>query len=579
MDYTQQDIKDAPWLKSYGEVKFHLDYPDFSISDALFESARKYPQQVALTFQDKDTTYAKLVPQIRQAEKAFRAIGIKEGDVVTVCMPNMPQTVVCLYAINAIGAVASMIHPLSAVHEIAFYLKEAQSKTLISIDQFYNKIRKVRELVQLDKIIIARISDALSFVKSTAYKLIKERKFEKYTEDGTILSWKNFMRKASECDIDPSVKKTGKDLAVILFSGGTTGVTKGIKLTNLNFNALALQTGTMCNKPIQGKTMLAAMPMFHGFGLGVCVHTMMFWGGRSYLVPQVSVKGYSKLLKTAQPNYIAGVPTLYEGITRNKEMDNVDLSCLMGVFSGGDSLSIELKKKLDKFLADHGATVRVREGYGTTECVTASCLTPYNKEKEGSIGLPYPDTYYKICKPGTQDEVPFGTDGEICLRGPSVMLGYINHEEENKTTLQKHADGHIWLHTGDMGYMDEDGFIYFKQRIKRMIITSGYNVYPSQIENIIDGMDEVHMSCVIGIPDPYKIQKVKAFVQLAPGIVPSKEIKQKILAYCKDRVAKYAIPYDVEFREQLPKTLVGKIAYTVLEKEEEEKRKAAGSAS
>jgi long-chain acyl-CoA synthetase len=197
MDYTQQDIKDAPWLKSYGEVKFHLDYPDFSISDALFESARKYPQQVALTFQDKDTTYAKLVPQIRQAEKAFRAIGIKEGDVVTVCMPNMPQTVVCLYAINAIGAVASMIHPLSAVHEIAFYLKEAQSKTLISIDQFYNKIRKVRELVQLDKIIIARISDALSFVKSTAYKLIKERKFEKYTEDGTILSWKNFMRKAS----------------------------------------------------------------------------------------------------------------------------------------------------------------------------------------------------------------------------------------------------------------------------------------------------------------------------------------------------------------------------------------------
>ena len=579
MDYTQQDIKDAPWLKSYGEVKFHLDYPDFSISDALFESARKYPQQVALTFQDKDTTYAKLVPQIRQAEKAFRAIGIKEGDVVTVCMPNMPQTVVCLYAINAIGAVASMIHPLSAVHEIAFYLKEAQSKTLISIDQFYNKIRKVRELVQLDKIIIARISDALSFVKSTAYKLIKERKFEKYTEDGTILSWKNFMRKASECDIDPSVKKTGKDLAVILFSGGTTGVTKGIKLTNLNFNALALQTGTMCNKPIQGKTMLAAMPMFHGFGLGVCVHTMMFWGGRSYLVPQVSVKGYSKLLKTAQPNYIAGVPTLYEGITRNKEMDNVDLSCLMGVFSGGDSLSIELKKKLDKFLADHGATVRVREGYGTTECVTASCLTPYNKEKEGSIGLPYPDTYYKICKPGTQDEVPFGTDGEICLRGPSVMLGYINHEEENKTTLQKHADGHIWLHTGDMGYMDEDGFIYFKQRIKRMIITSGYNVYPSQIENIIDGMDEVHMSCVIGIPDPYKIQKVKAFVQLAPGIVPSEEIKQKILAYCKDRVAKYAMPYDVEFRDQLPKTLVGKIAYTILEKEEEEKRKAAGSAS
>ena len=443
------------------------------------------------------------------------------------------------------------------------------------MDQFYYKVKKVQELVDLDHIIIARVSDALGFVKKTAYKLLKERKFEKFTESSKLITWKTFMNKAKECDVDPSVAKKGKDLAVILFSGGTTGVTKGIKLTNLNFNALAMQTGTMCNKPITGKTMLAAMPMFHGFGLGVCVHTLMFWGGRSVLVPQVSVKGYSKLLKTAQPNYIAGVPTLYEGITRNKEMDNVNLACLMGVFSGGDSLSVELKKKLDKFLADHGATVRVREGYGTTECVTASCLTPYNKEKEGSIGLPYPDTYYKICKPGTTEEVPYGQDGEICLRGPSVMLGYINHEEENKNTLVKHEDGFTWLHTGDMGYMDEEGFIYFKQRIKRMIVTSGYNVYPSQLENIIDALDEVQMSCVIGVPDPYKIQKVKAFVQLRQDVAPSDEIKQKILSYCKERIAKYAMPYDIEFREQLPKTLVGKIAYTVLEKEEMEKLKKA----
>ena len=575
MEYSKEEMKIAPWLKSYGEVPFHLEYPDFSMSDALFESARKYPRQVALTFEGKNTTYEKLVPQILEAEKAFRAIGIKEGDVVTVCMPNTPQTVVCLYAINAIGAIASMIHPLSAVHEIAFYLKEANSSTLVSLDQFYSKIRKVQELVHLDTLIICSISDALSPVKKVAYRLIKERKFEKFEESSSVMKWKTFLKKAEQCNVDPTVSKKGGDLAVILFSGGTTGVTKGIKLTNLNFNALAKQTGTMCNKPITGKTMLAAMPMFHGFGLGVCVHTLMFWGGRSVLVPQVTVKGYSKLLKTAQPNYIAGVPTLYEGITRNKDMDNVDLSCLMGVFSGGDSLSIELKKKLDKFLADHGATVRVREGYGTTECVTASCLTPYNKEKEGSIGLPYPDTYYAIFKPGTTEQVPYGEDGEICLRGPSVMLGYINHEEENRNTLVKHEDGFTWLHTGDMGYMDDEGFIYFKQRIKRMIVTSGYNVYPSQIENIIDALDEVQMSCVIGVPDSYKMHKVKAFVQLRPGIEPSDEIRDKILAHCRERVAKYAMPYEIEFRDQLPKTLVGKIAYTVLEKEEAEKIAAA----
>ena len=571
MNYSEEELRIAPWLKSYGEVPFHLDYPDFSMSDALFESARKYPDQVALTFQEKDTTFAQLVPQIREAERAFRAIGIKEGDTVTVCLPNIPQTVISLYAINAIGAIASMVHPLSAIHEIAFYLKEAGSRTIVSMDQFYTKLKKVRELVELDHMIIARVSDALSPIKKVAYRFLKERKFEKFEEDDVLITWKTFLNRAQECKEDPSVKKTGKDQAVVLFSGGTTGVTKGIRLTNLNLNALALQTGTMCNYPITGKTMLAAMPMFHGFGLGVCVHTLMFWGGRSVLVPQVSVKGYSKMLKTAQPNYIAGVPTLYEGITRNKDMDNVDLSCLMGVFSGGDSLTIELKKKIDKFLADHGATVRVREGYGTTECVTASCLTPYNKEKEGSIGLPYPDTYYCICKPGTEEEVPFGTDGEICLRGPSVMLGYINHEEENKNTLRKHPDGNIWLHTGDLGYMDDEGFIYFKQRIKRMIITSGYTVYPSQIENIIDAVEEVQMSCVIGVPDSYKIQKVKAFVQLRPGIIPSEEIKAKILAHCKERIAKYAMPYDIEFREQLPKTLVGKIAYIALEKEELEK--------
>ena len=576
---TEEELKIAPWLSSYGEVPHHLDYPDFSISDALFESATKYPKQVALTFQGLDTTYKKLVPQIKQAAKAFYAMGIRPGDVVTVCMPNMPQTVISLYAINSIGAIASMIHPLSAVHEIAFYLKEAGSKTIISIDQFYTKIKKVMKLVDLDHVIIARVSDALDFIKGTAYKFLKERKFEHFEETEQLITWKTFIKKASSCTIDPSIKKTGKDLAVILFSGGTTGVTKGIKLTNLNFNALAKQTGIMCNKRIQGNTMLAAMPMFHGFGLGVCVHTMMFWGGRSVLVPQVSVKGYSKLLKTAKPNFIAGVPTLYEGITRNQEMDNVDLSCLMGVFSGGDSLSIELKKKLDKFLADHHATVRVREGYGTTECVTACCLTPYNKEKEGSIGIPFPDTYFIICEPGTTKQVPYGTDGEICLRGPSVMMGYINHEAENKSTLRLHEDGYTWLHTGDLGMMDEEGFVYFKQRIKRMIITSGYNVYPSQIENIIDSMDEVQMSCVIGIPDPYKIQKVKAFVQLAPGHEPSDELKTRILDHCRERVAKYAMPYDVEFRDQLPKTLVGKIAYTVLEKEELAKMAPTGVAS
>ena len=352
--------------------------------------------------------------------------------------------------------------------------------------------------------------------------------------------------------------------AVVLFSGGTTGVTKGIMLSDLNFNALAAQTAVMSKEEVHHCRMLAAMPVFHGFGLGVCIHTVLFCGGTAILVPRFNVKSYAKLIKTTRPNFIAGVPTLFEAITRNEYLKGADLSCLWGVFSGGDSLSIELKKKFDKFLAEHNARVRVREGYGTTECVTACCLTPHDKEKEGSIGIPFPDTYFIICKPGTCDELPYGEEGEICLTGPSMMLGYIHHEEENRQTLREHADGHVWLHTGDLGVMDDEGFIYFRQRIKRMIVTSGYNVYPSQIENILEGHPAVQRSCVIGVPDPYKMQKVKAFVVLKKDVENTPELIEDIMAHCRRHIAKYAMPYVIEVRDSLPTTLVGKVAYTQL---------------
>lgn len=561
----------TPWLAGYGDVPFHLTYSDASMSDTVLRTAAKYPDNEALSFMGKKTPYKVLAPRIIEAAKALKALGVKEGETVTICMPNVPQAVICLYALNYIGAVASMVHPLSAVGEIEFYLKETGSRIAITLNMFYKKFKEVMKEVKLEHLIIADLADELSALKRFGYKLTSGRKIDKVPQEDPVLFWDDFIKGADKITEDCAAHKKPDDTAVILFSGGTTGKTKGILLTNLNFNALALQTATMCHREITGTRMLAAMPVFHGFGLGVCIHTMMVAGGSSILVPKFNVKSYAKLLKSEQPNFIAGVPTLYESLTRNPFMDKIDLSCLMGVFSGGDSLSIELKKKLDKFLADHHATVKVREGYGTTECVTASCLTPYNKEKEGSIGFPYPDTYYAICKPGTTEEVPYGTDGEICLCGPSVMKGYLNNPEETADTLKLHADGHIWLHTGDLGFMDDEGFIFFKQRIKRMIITSGYNVYPSQIENVIDSHPAVQMSCVIGVKDPYKMQKVKAFVVLRPGFEPSDKIKDEIMAICRQKIAKYALPYEIEIRDALPKTLVGKIAYTVLEKEESQK--------
>ncbi len=565
-----QQIK-APWLKNYGEVPANLDYPKCSMSKAVFNTADKYPQRTALEFMGRKISYAQLKASIDLTARSFAAIGIKEDSRVTVCLPNVPQAVYSLYAINRIGAIASMIHPLSAEAEIEFYVNEVESETIVCLDSFYTKVKNAVKNTKVKNIIVVSISDELSAVKSIAFKLMSERKNPKVVQkDGTIV-WNNFIKKGKAFTGKYTIDKNDVDPAVILFSGGTTGVTKAIQLSNLNFNALAMQTVAMCNKTVSGKKMLAAMPVFHGFGLGVCIHTMLFEGGTSVLVPRFNVKSYAQLIKKVRPNYIAGVPTLYDALTKNPYMDSVKLDCLMGVFSGGDSLSPALKERFDKFLKDHGADVVIREGYGTTECVTASCLTPYHMERVGSIGFPYPDTYYQICGVGTNLEVPYGVEGEICLTGPSVMIGYLNHPEENENTLRTHDDGRVWLHTGDLGYMDEEGFIYFRQRIKRMIITNGYNVYPSQIENILDAHEAVQMSCVIGVKDEVKMQRVKAFVSLRDGFTPSEELKADILEYLKKNVAKYAMPKEIEFRDDMPKTLFGKVAYTVLEKEEEAK--------
>ena len=555
----------SPWLESYGAVKPNLDYPPKTMAEAVLDTAKADSDFTALSFMGRKIPYSTLAANIHLAAKAFYALGVRPGQRVLVCLPNVPQAIYCLYGLNLIGAVPSMVHPLSAVGELVFYLNEASCDVAVTLDQFYAKFLEVDAHRHIGKLIIARVSEELPFPLSFLQKTFTERKFPKLVEGESVLSWKSLMQMGENYKGEYQYKKDFLSEAVVLFSGGTTGVTKGIMLSDLNFNALACQTAEMAQEEVHHSRMLAAMPVFHGFGLGVCIHTILFSGGTAILVPRFNVKSYANLIKKTRPNFIAGVPTLFEAISRNEYLKGADLSCLKGVFSGGDSLSIELKKKFDAFLADHNASVRVREGYGTTECVTACCLTPHDKEKEGSIGIPYPDTYFKICKPGTCEEVPFDEEGEICLTGPSMMLGYINHEEENAETLRKHSDGHVWLHTGDLGVMDSEGFIYFRQRIKRMIVTSGYNVYPSQLENILEGHPAVRRSCVIGVPDPYKMQKVKAFVVLSDGWANTPETIESIMAHCRKHIAKYAMPYIIEVRDSLPTTLVGKVAYTKLQ--------------
>ena len=568
----------APWLKYFGDIPAHLDYPSGSMYEAVRESAQRLKKMnsVAYEFQGKKTTYKQFLNKIELLGKAYRSIGINEGDTVTVCMPNTPQGVDTFYALNRIGAVPAMIHPLSAVGEIAFYINTAQSKAVLVVDLFYEKV--LEALKQVDhpvKVVVAHIKDELPFPLNMLYPLTLKKKPAPLPKDNKdVIDWADFVSAGKKAPALTNEFPKKDDTAVILFSGGTTGTSKGIQLTNLNMNALTAQVASNAGFSMEGLRMFSVMPLFHGFGLGVGIHTALMASGTCIIIPQFTIQTYARDVKKYKPNVIVGVPTLYEALLRSEGFD-FDLSFLRGMFCGGDSLSVELKKKVDKFLKDHNATIQVREGYGTTECVTASCLTPYDTYREGSIGIPFSDTYYAIVNPQNDTEVPYGEEGEICICGPTVMKGYLNNAEETASTLRVHADGNVWLHTGDLGVMDEDGFVYYKQRMKRLIIVSGINVYPSQVENAIDAHPDVLLSCAVGVPDPYKMHVVKAFVVLRQGVEPSDKIKEEITENCKKNISRYGVPKEIEFRTELPKTLVGKVAYRVLEEEEAKKYEEA----
>ena len=565
----------APWVRFYGNTPASIDYPYTTMYQQLSDTAKRYPDNIAYNFMGKETSFRTFLGRIDAAAKGLTAMGLRRGDRITICMANTPQALDCFYACNRIGVIPNMIHPLSAAKEIAFYLNFSKSKAILTLDQFYGKVVSILpELERPVEILIAKIQDELPFPLNLLYPLTKNaRAVEKLPKTGYTL-WYDMVAAGKDATLPPD---TGKydDCGAILYSGGTTGTTKGIQLSNLNFNALGLQTIAASGfGSVAGMKMLSIMPVFHGFGLGIGIHTALIGGATCILIPQFSVKVYAETLLKRRPELIPGVPTLFEALLRAEDLQKADLSFLKGIFSGGDSLSPELKKKVDTFLKERGCTEQIREGYGTTECVTASCLTPKDYARSGSIGVPFPDTFYKIVKPGTTEELPANHEGEICLSGPTVMLGYMDDPEETKNTLRPHGDGRIWLHTGDLGHMDEDGFVYFRQRLKRMIITSGYNVYPSQLENVIDGHEKVLLSCVIGVKDPYRVQRVKAYVVPMPGIGPTEALKQELLSYCSQHIAKYAMPREIEFRTELPKTLVGKVAYRVLEEEANAKESA-----
>lgn len=549
----------------------HLEYPTGTLMDSLEEIINKYPNNDAIEYYGKKTTYYKFYKQIVECAKSLKQIGVEKGDRITICMPNTPEAIIMFYAVNMIGAVSSMIHPFSSVNEIEYYLETSKSKCILTIDLFQEKVIEAARKVKTNKIIITSATDSMFMAMKYAFniytevkKYFNQEKNTKYSDED-ILYWKEFISLGKKYHGKYKNKGNSKDEAVILYSGGTTGKPKGVRLSNLNFNALAKQclyiTGA---KPKDG--VLVILPIFHGFGLAVSIHTPLINGCKCVLIPKFNANEFAKLIKRHKPSFLTGVPTMYEALTQNSDNSKY-LKSVKNVICGGDLLQPELREKVNKYLLDHGSSAQIRVGYGLTESTAACILMPRFFYKEGIIGKALPDNDIKIFKENTTKEIKNNKVGEICVSGPTVMLGYLNEEEETRNTLKLHEDGKIWLHTGDLGYKDKEGNIYFKSRLKRMIITSGYNIYPGVMEKIMKEHPAIENVVVIGIPHPYKKQVPVACIVLKKNHEKSSELTEDIKHFCEKSMAIYSMPYKYHYIKSIPKTLIGKINYKKLEEE------------
>lgn len=552
------------WHKYYKKDKRDVKVPNMSIYEYFSIGANNNLDDIAINYFNKKITYKSFLNDIDLCARSLKASGIREGDVVTICMANTPEALISFYAINKIGAIANMVHPLSAEEEIKHALNSTESVMLIAINMSYSKIKNIIDDTKVYKTVIVSAGDSMPKLMSVGYYVTQGRKVEVPKKSEIYMYWNEFLARGKKYDGNVLIKTTKDQAAVILHSGGTTGTPKNIILTNGNINVVVEQARIILPELNREDSFLAVLPIFHCFGLVVCIHVPLCIGSSVVLLPQFDAKRFDKILTKYKPTVVAGVPTLFEALLTNKHMEGVDLSFIKYAVSGGDTLNVSKNEEVNEFLRKHNCDKHIIQGYGMTETSGPVTFGALGSDLLGSVGIPLPGNDVKIINVDTKEECEIGEVGEILISGPTVMAGYLNNEKETNEILKKDKKGKIWVSTGDLGYISTDGVLFFVQRLKRMLIVSGYNVYPSHIEEVINSHSAVLSCVVVGVPHPYKVQIPKAFIVLKDGISPSGEIKKEIKELCQKNLAAYMMPKEFEYRESLPKTKLGKVNYREL---------------
>lgn len=578
---------DKPWLKYYEEGIYDKsaiteECPRKSMYQNLIDKNKGYKKQNIMKYLVRDITFEELNSNIEKAAKAFKQQGIKKRDIVTLCMPTVPETIYAFYALNRIGAIANMVDPRTSAEGIKEYISEVNSDIVLTLDVFKDKIASFvdDENLNIKRVITVSPADSLPIGLQLGYNAkqyfnrIKNK--DKKIENNKFIKWSKFIEQGKNyCGkIDEEYEENTP--ALIVHTGGTTGKPKGVIITNEDFNNMIIQYDVLKMGLERNEKYLNIMPPFIAYGV-FGFHLTMCLGVNNIIIPSFNPDEFDTLILKYKPSIIMGVPTHFEKLTYSEKLKEADLSFLRLLASGGDHMKPELEERINSFLAAHKCKYRVTEGYGMSELSASACTCTHKHNKLNSVGLPLCKNTFAVFKPGTKEELKYNEFGEICVAGPTKMLKYFNNEEETNKVMQKHEDGKIWVHTGDIGYITEDGFVYIVDRIKRMIIRhDGFKVFPYLIENVISSHPAVLSCAVVGMPDVNYIQgKVpQAHIVLKDEYMGKEDkVKEEIENMCKEKLPEYVQPSQILFKKSLPITPIGKIDFKSLEEENKDNRR------